>query len=225
MVCENQAHQRRAVSGGSGSPRTTRTKRRRDGQPPESPTVPARGGGRRRGLGRGGSGAGRSGARLGRASDRAGRGAGACTALTPAQADVARRADLPHPAVGRWPAGRARGRRRLLHRRALATFNAGTEDAVRRRRADLDRRAAAQVAGRGRLRRADAGAAGRAAARDREDAVLPGRALRHASSARSRCRRWGGNRDYAGWHMLGFEHQPLFQAPFGYYDADVNRKG
>ena len=35
---------------------------------------------------------------------------------------------------------------------------------------------------------------------------------------------WGGNRDYAGWHMLGFEHQPRFQAPFGYYDADVNRK-
>jgi gluconate 2-dehydrogenase gamma chain len=36
---------------------------------------------------------------------------------------------------------------------------------------------------------------------------------------------WGGNRDYAGWHMLGFEHQPAFQPPFGFYDADVNRKG
>jgi gluconate 2-dehydrogenase gamma chain len=35
---------------------------------------------------------------------------------------------------------------------------------------------------------------------------------------------WGGNRDYAGWHMLGFEHQPRFQAPFGFYDADVNRR-
>lgn len=35
---------------------------------------------------------------------------------------------------------------------------------------------------------------------------------------------WGGNRDYAGWHMLGFEHQPRFEAPFGYYDADVNRR-
>jgi gluconate 2-dehydrogenase gamma chain len=34
---------------------------------------------------------------------------------------------------------------------------------------------------------------------------------------------WGGNRDYAGWHMLGFEHQPRFQPPFGFYDTDVNR--
>ena len=35
---------------------------------------------------------------------------------------------------------------------------------------------------------------------------------------------WGGNRDYAGWQMLGFTHQPRFQAPFGYYDADINRR-
>ena len=35
---------------------------------------------------------------------------------------------------------------------------------------------------------------------------------------------WGGNRDYAGWHMLGFDHQPRFQAPFGFYDAEVNRR-
>jgi len=35
---------------------------------------------------------------------------------------------------------------------------------------------------------------------------------------------WGGNRDYAGWHALGFEHQPVFQPPFGHYDADANRK-
>ena len=31
---------------------------------------------------------------------------------------------------------------------------------------------------------------------------------------------WNGNRAYAGWHMLGLEHQPQFQPPFGYYDAD-----
>jgi gluconate 2-dehydrogenase gamma chain len=35
---------------------------------------------------------------------------------------------------------------------------------------------------------------------------------------------WGGNRDFTGWHLLGFDHQPRFQAPFGYYDADVNRR-
>jgi gluconate 2-dehydrogenase gamma chain len=31
---------------------------------------------------------------------------------------------------------------------------------------------------------------------------------------------WGGNRDYMGWHLLGFEHQMRFQPPFGYYDAE-----
>jgi gluconate 2-dehydrogenase gamma chain len=36
---------------------------------------------------------------------------------------------------------------------------------------------------------------------------------------------WGGNRDYAGWRLLGVEHQPFFQAPFGYYDASVEGKG
>jgi gluconate 2-dehydrogenase gamma chain len=35
----------------------------------------------------------------------------------------------------------------------------------------------------------------------------------------------GGNRNYAGWHMLGFDHQPVFQPPFGYYDAEINKKG
>ena len=35
---------------------------------------------------------------------------------------------------------------------------------------------------------------------------------------------WGGNRNYAGRHMLGFEHQPQFQPPFGYYDADANAR-
>lgn len=35
---------------------------------------------------------------------------------------------------------------------------------------------------------------------------------------------WGGNRDYAGWHMLGLDHQPRFQPPFGEYDAEVNRR-
>lgn len=35
---------------------------------------------------------------------------------------------------------------------------------------------------------------------------------------------WGGNRDYVGWHMLGLDHQPRFQPPFGEYDAEVNRR-
>jgi len=35
---------------------------------------------------------------------------------------------------------------------------------------------------------------------------------------------WGGNRDYAGWHLIGLEHQMAFQAPFGAYDVEANRR-
>jgi gluconate 2-dehydrogenase gamma chain len=36
--------------------------------------------------------------------------------------------------------------------------------------------------------------------------------------------KWGGNRDFAGWQLLGLSHQPAFQPPFGYYDADSTRR-
>ena len=35
---------------------------------------------------------------------------------------------------------------------------------------------------------------------------------------------WGGNRDFTGWHMLGMTHQARYEPPFGYYDADVNKR-
>jgi len=35
---------------------------------------------------------------------------------------------------------------------------------------------------------------------------------------------WGGNRGSIGWHMLGLEHQPQFQPPFGAYDAEANAR-
>ena len=35
---------------------------------------------------------------------------------------------------------------------------------------------------------------------------------------------YGGNRDHAGWKMLGFEHQMAWAAPFGYYDAQATAK-
>jgi len=35
---------------------------------------------------------------------------------------------------------------------------------------------------------------------------------------------WGGNRDHAGWNMIGLEHQPRFQPPFGAYDVEANRR-
>jgi gluconate 2-dehydrogenase gamma chain len=33
---------------------------------------------------------------------------------------------------------------------------------------------------------------------------------------------YGGNRDYTGWDLLGFNHQHAWQPPFGYYDAAVH---
>jgi|SRR5215472_15631216 len=36
--------------------------------------------------------------------------------------------------------------------------------------------------------------------------------------------KWGGNRDYSGWHLLGVTHQARFEPPFGYYDAEVNKR-
>jgi len=30
---------------------------------------------------------------------------------------------------------------------------------------------------------------------------------------------YGGNRDHEGWKLLGFDHQHVWQPPFGYYDA------
>lgn len=30
---------------------------------------------------------------------------------------------------------------------------------------------------------------------------------------------WGGNKDLVGWKLLGHEMKPMFQPPFGYYDA------
>ena len=36
---------------------------------------------------------------------------------------------------------------------------------------------------------------------------------------------WGGNRDQAGWKLLGFDSRHAWQPPFGYYDADEEPGG
>jgi gluconate 2-dehydrogenase gamma chain len=36
---------------------------------------------------------------------------------------------------------------------------------------------------------------------------------------------YGGNRDHAGFTMLGLEHAAAYQPPFGYYDAEYARNG
>ena len=35
--------------------------------------------------------------------------------------------------------------------------------------------------------------------------------------------KWGGNRDYKGWHLLGITHQARYEPPFGFYDAEANK--
>ena len=108
--------------------------------------------------------------------------------------------------------------------RALSTFNAGQKKLYADGIADLNRRSAAR-------RKGAAGFAALAPAEQDEilhdieqtpffqaarfDTIVGAFALPT----------WGGNRDYTGWQMLGFAHQPRFQAPFGYYDADINRRG
>jgi hypothetical protein len=106
--------------------------------------------------------------------------------------------------------------------RALATFNAGQTRLYRRGIADLDRRAA-------RRRR---GAAFASLAVPAQDDVLRlvqktpfFLAVRFDTIVGTfGLPVWGGNRNYAGWHAIGLDHQPAFQAPFGFYDADVNRR-
>lgn len=36
---------------------------------------------------------------------------------------------------------------------------------------------------------------------------------------------YGGNRDHAGYALIGFGHQHVWQPPFGYYDADYMARG
>ena len=36
---------------------------------------------------------------------------------------------------------------------------------------------------------------------------------------------YGGNRDQAGWELLGFDHRHAWQPPFGYYDSLVHNDG
>ena len=36
---------------------------------------------------------------------------------------------------------------------------------------------------------------------------------------------YGGNRDYVGWTLIGFEHRHVWSPPFGHYDAQHEREG
>jgi gluconate 2-dehydrogenase gamma chain len=145
------------------------------------------------------------------------------SALTPAQAEVVSAlTSRILPAVDGRPGAREAGALFFIDR-ALATFNAAQRPLYTEGIADLNRRAQMKVAG------VASFAALTAAQQDEvihDIEVTPFfQALRIDTIVGTfALPSWGGNRDYMGWHLLGFEHQLSFQAPFGYYDADVNRR-
>jgi gluconate 2-dehydrogenase gamma chain len=143
--------------------------------------------------------------------------------LTPAQAttlDAAASRILP--SVDGRPGAHEAGAVFFIDQ-SLATFNARQKSAYVKGLRDLDRRAARLVSG--------ATFAGLPAAQ--QDDVL--RAIEKRPFFQMlridtifgtfALPSWGGNRDHAGWQMLGMSHQPVYQPPFGYYDADVNKRG
>jgi gluconate 2-dehydrogenase gamma chain len=144
-------------------------------------------------------------------------------ALTPAQAEVVSAlTSRILPAVDGRPGAAQAGALYFIDR-ALATFNAAQRPLYTQGIADLNRRAQATVAG----------AAGFAAltAGQQDEVIRQIEATPFFQAVRVdtivgtfALPSWGGNRDYMGWHLLGLEHQMTFQAPFGYYDADVNRR-
>jgi gluconate 2-dehydrogenase gamma chain len=143
--------------------------------------------------------------------------------LTPAQGEVVSAlTSRILPAVDGRPGAGEAGAVYFVDR-ALATFYAAQRPLYTEGIADLDRRARAKVAG------AASFAALTAVQQDeviREIEATPFfQAVRLDTIVGTfALPSWGGNRDYMGWHLLGLEHQMTFQAPFGYYDADVNRR-
>jgi gluconate 2-dehydrogenase gamma chain len=107
--------------------------------------------------------------------------------------------------------------------KALATFNAGQKDLYVEGLRDLDRRAAVAASG---------AAIFAGLTPSQQDAILREventpffQAVRFDTIVGMfALPTWSGNRNYAGWHMLGLEHEPQFQPPFGFYDADANQK-
>ena len=149
---------------------------------------------------------------------------GDLTTLTPAQARVLdAAASRIIPSVEGRPGAHECGVVYFIDR-SLATFNAQQNAPYAKGVKDLDRRAARLVKG------ATTFAALQAVQQDeilraiektpffhmlRFDTIVGTFALPS----------YGGNRDHLGWQMLGLTHQPVYQPPFGYYDADENKRG
>lgn len=148
----------------------------------------------------------------------------AAQALTRAQADaIEAMASRIVPAVDGRPGAREAGAIRFIDR-ALATFNANQKTLYAEGVTDLNRRAAATQPG---------AVSFAALTPAQQDAVLGAiettpffQTVRFDTIVGTfGLPTRGGNRDHAGWRLLGLEHQAAFQPPFGYYDAEIARKG
>ena len=150
-------------------------------------------------------------------------GIGQLTTLTPAQARVLdAAASRIIPSVDGRPGAHEAGVVYFIDR-SLGTFNAQQKAPYAKGIQDLDRRA----------RRLVKGASTFAALQPaQQDEILRAiektpffQMLRFGTIVGTfALPAYGGNRDYLGWHMLGLTHQPAYQAPFGYYDADANKR-
>jgi gluconate 2-dehydrogenase gamma chain len=145
-------------------------------------------------------------------------------ALTKAQHDaVEAMVSRIIPSVDGRPGAREAGAVYFVDR-ALATFNASQKKLYTDGIADLNRRAAA--------RSSPVGGFVALSAAQQDDVLREVEQTPFFQAARFDAivgtfalPTYGGNHDFMGWHMLGFDHQPRFQAPFGYYDAEANRRG
>ena len=143
------------------------------------------------------------------------------TSLTKAQAEVIdAAASRILPSVEGRPGAHEAGAVYFIDR-ALSTFNAGQKKLYDTGIADLNQRAAKKAAG------ITSFAALPPAQQDEvlreiENTPFFGASRFDVIAGTFALPSWGGNRDYAGWHMLGLSHQPRFEAPFGFYDAEAN---
>jgi gluconate 2-dehydrogenase gamma chain len=149
---------------------------------------------------------------------------GELTTLTPAQARVLdAAASRIIPSVDGRPGAHEAGAVYFIDR-SLATFNAQQKTPYLKGVRDLDRRAARLVKG------ASTFAALRTTQQDEILRTIEKTPFFHMLRFGTivgtfALPAYGGNRDHLGWHMLGLTHQPAYQPPFGYYDADVNKRG
>ena len=152
------------------------------------------------------------------AAEQAQPGGGELKTLTRPQADVVEAmTSRILPSVDGRPGAREAGVLYFVDR-ALSTFNVGQTKQYLDGIADLNRRAARQVKG---------SSSFAALTPEQQDEVLKAiekTAFFQAVRFDTICGTfalpaWGGNRDDAGWRLIGLTHQPAFQPPFGYYDS------